>query len=62
MLYVNKNFNLSKVIYVYLIFIKGNGNNAVNATIGVERLTRFFQWCRDNDYKAMVGETGAANN
>ena len=40
----------------------GTSATCVSATIGVERLTGFTTWLRQNGYRAVLGELGAAAN
>jgi endoglucanase len=40
----------------------GTHPDVVSATIGVERLQKFTEWCRQNNKTAILGETASANN
>lgn len=42
--------------------MSGTHPDAVSATIGVERLQKFTDWCRLNHKTAILGETASANN
>lgn len=40
----------------------GSGGACVSDTIGVERVTEFTEWARENGYRAFLGEFGAPAN